>query len=100
MILSNNYPSILEYLKKYEIIDYFDKIYISSIYETSKQEEKFFDIMINDYNIKEGEALFIDDGISNLELGSKKGLDVVLLDRKNNKESNYKKITSLDELEV
>ena len=70
-------------------------------YLTSRSGKTYaFDIMINDYNIKEGEALFIDDGISNLELGSKKGLDVVLLDRKNNKESNYKKITSLDELEV
>ena len=39
----------------------FDRVYVSSICETSKNEEKFFDMVINDYNIKENEATFIDD---------------------------------------
>ena len=100
LILSDNFPSIDNYLKEYGIYDLFDKVYISSIYGTSKNENKFFDIMINDYNIKKGEALFIDDGEKKIERGFNRGLDVVLLDRENKKESNFKKITNLDELEV
>lgn len=100
LILSDNFPSIYNYLKEYGIYDMFDKIYISSEYGTSKFEDKFFKILINDYNIKKGEALFIDDGVVKIERGFNNGLDVVLLDRENNKESKFNKITSLDELEV
>lgn len=100
LILSDNFPSIDNYLKEYGIYDLFDKVYISSIYGTSKHEDRFFEIMINDYNIKKGEALFIDDGEKKIERGFNNGLDVVLLDRENKKETKYKKITNLDELEV
>ena len=100
LILSDNFPSIYNYLKEYGIYDMFDKIYISSEHGTSKFEDKFFKILINDYNIKKGEALFIDDGVAKIERGFNNGLDVVLLDRENNKESKFNKITSLDELEV
>ena len=85
---------------KYEdIYDLFDKVYVSSICETSKNEEKFFDMVINDYNIKENEALFIDDFEDNLNIGLRKKLNVIMLDRENKKESKYKKISNLVELE-
>ncbi|MBR6113486.1 MAG: HAD family hydrolase [Bacilli bacterium] len=100
LILSDNFPSIDNYLKEYKIYDNFDKIYISSIYEATKHNDKFFKAMINDYSIKEGEALFIDDNEDNLDMGIKHGLDVIMLDRQNKKESKYKRITNLDELEV
>jgi HAD superfamily hydrolase (TIGR01509 family) len=99
IMLTNNYPSIVDYLKKEEVYDLFDKVYVSSICETSKNEEKFFDMVINDYNISENEAIFIDDFEDNLDIGYKKKLDVIMLDRNNKKESKYKKINSLKELE-
>lgn len=99
IMLTNNFPSIIDYLKNEDIYDLFDKVYVSSICETSKNEEKFFDMVINDYNIKENEALFIDDFEDNLDIGIRKKLNVVMLDRENKKESKYKKISSLVELE-
>ena len=99
IMLTNNFPSIIDYLKNEDIYDLFDKVYVSSICETSKNEEKFFDMVINDYNIKENEALFIDDFEDNLDIGIRKKLNVVMLDRGNKKESKYKKISSLVELE-
>ena len=99
IMLTNNFPSIINYLKYEEVFDLFDKVYVSSICETSKNEEKFFDMVINDYNIKENEALFIDDFEDNLNIGLRKKLNVIMLDRENKKESKYKKISSLVELE-
>ena len=99
IMLTNNFPSIIDYLKNEDIYDLFDKVYVSSICETSKNEEKFFDMVINDYNIKENEALFIDDFEDNLDIGIRKKLNVVMLDRENKKESKYKKISNLVELE-
>lgn len=100
IILTNNFPSIIDYLKYEKIYDLFDRVYISSICETSKNEERFFDMVINDYNIKENEAIFIDDFEDNLDLGYKKHLNVIMLDRENKKESKYKKISNLNELDI
>ena len=100
IMLTNNFPSIINYLKYEEIYELFDKVYVSSICETSKNEERFFDMVINDYDIKENEAIFIDDFEDNLDLGYKKHLNVVMLDRENKKESKYKKISNLAELDI
>lgn len=99
IMLTDNFPSIIDYLKYEEIYDLFDKVYVSSICETSKKEEKFFDMVINDYDIKENEAIFIDDNEDNLDMGAKKKMNVIMLDRENNKESKYQKKSSLEELE-
>lgn len=100
IMLTNNFPSIINYLKHEGIYELFDKVYISSVCETSKNEERFFDMVINDYDIKENEAIFIDDFEKNLDLGYKKHLNVVMLDRENKKESKYKKISNLAELDI
>ena len=99
IMLTNNFPSIIDYLKYEEVYDLFDKVYVSSICETSKNEEKFFDMVINDYNIKQNEAIFIDDFEDNLDIGIRKKLNVIMLDRENKKDSKYKKISNLLELE-
>ncbi len=99
IIRTNNFPSIVDYLKYEEVYDLFDKVYVSSICETSKNEEKFFDMVISDYNIKENESVFIDDFENNLDIGTSKKMNVIMLDRENKKESKYKKITNLFELE-
>ncbi len=100
LMLTDNFPSIINYLKHEGIYELFDKVYVSSICETSKKEEKFYDIIIDDYDIKENEAIFIDDFEDNLDLGYKKNFNVIMLDRDNKKESKYKRINSLYELEV
>ena len=74
-------------------------MYVSSICETSKNEEKFFDMVIKDYNIEDKDALFIDDFEDNLDIGIRKNMNVIMLDRENKKDSKYKKISNLVELE-
>ncbi len=100
IMLTNNFPSIINYLKYEGIYELFDKVYVSSICETSKNEARFFDMVINDYNIKENEAIFIDDFEDNLDIGYKKHFNVVMLDRENKKKSKYKKISNLAELDI
>ena len=100
LMLTNNFPSIINYLKYEGIYDLFDKVYVSSIYETSKKEDKFFDMVINDYDIKEEEAIFIDDSEDNLDIGYKKHMNVIMLDRESKKTSKYEKISSLNEFNL
>ena len=57
-------------------------------------------MVINDYNIRKGEALFIDDFEDNLDLVFRKNLNVIMLDGENKKNSKYKRISNLGELEI
>ena len=81
ILLTDNWPCVNNYLKEYKLYDYFDKIYISSIYEALKKDKIFFDYPIKDFNINKGEALFIDDTEENLDAAFEKGFDVLLMDR-------------------
>ena len=96
IMLTDNWPCVIPYLKDNGLYDFFDKIYISSVYQELKRDGIFFDHPIDDYNIKPGEALFIDDTESLLDVAKDKGLDCMLMDRiKVVKESNYKIIHDL-----
>ena len=100
ILLTDNWPCVISYLKKYELYDLFEKVYISSIYGAVKNDKVLFDYPINDFNIKPGEALFIDDNEANLDIAIEKGFDVLLMDReKNIKESKYKIINDLNNIE-
>jgi len=99
LLLSDNWPSVLRMMKNYGIYDFFDKIYISSIYESQKKDKIFFDYPINDYKIKSDEAIFVDDNINLLKIAKEKGLIPIAMDRENNlKECIYDIIKSLKEL--
>lgn len=96
ILLTDNWPWVLDYLKTKNLYSFFDKIYVSSIYGVEKKDKVFFDYPINDFNIKKGEALFIDDNETNLDIASDKGLDVMLMDRdKLIENSKYKIINDL-----
>ena len=96
LMLTDNWPCVVPYMKDYDLYDYFDKIYISSVYGSEKKDKVFFDYLIKDYNIKPGEALFIDDTEINLDVAKEKKLDVLIMDRYNKDiESKYKVIHDL-----
>lgn len=100
VLLTDNWPCVIDYLKRYNLYNYFDNIYISSFYGVEKKDKILFDYPINELNIKPGEALFIDDNESNLDIAKAKGFDVLLMDRENKiKESKYKIINNLDIIE-
>ena len=99
ILLSDNWPSVIEYMKENKIYDYFEKIYVSSIYGQQKKDELFFDNPIKDFNIKQGESIFIDDNERLLEIAQKKGLEVRLMDRENKiRDSEFRIIHKLNEI--
>ena len=83
ILLSDNWPCAIEYLKEKNLYNYFKKVYISSVYGVRKSDVKLFDYPINDFNIKSGEAIFVDDNSELLEIAEDKNLDVILMDRYN-----------------
>lgn len=70
----------------------FSKVYISSIYGQVKKNGDFFDNPIRDFNIKKGEAIFIDDNEGLLEIALNKGFEVRLMDRERKIEKSKFKI--------
>lgn len=99
ILLSDNWPCVIPYMKKYNMYDLFEKIYVSSFYGVEKKDKVFFDYPINDFKIKKGEAIFIDDNEANLNIAREKGLEVLLMDRNNNiSVSEYKIINNLLQL--
>ena len=99
IMLTDNWPCVIPYLKDNNLYDFFDEVYISSVYGCLKKEKIFFDYPIKDYNIKDGEALFIDDAEINLDAAKEKGLDVLCMNRyTTNIESKYKIIHDLLDL--
>lgn len=99
LLLSDNWPCAFHIMKNRGIDKYFKKIYISSVYGVQKKEGVFFNYPINDFNIKEGEAIFIDDNEELLDIAVTKGLEVRLMDRsEENKKSKYIIINNLEQI--
>lgn len=84
LLLSDNWPDAINSLKDYQIYDLFSKVYISSIYGQVKKN--------GDFNIKKGEAIFIDDNEGLLEVAVNKGFEVRLMDRERKIEKSKFKI--------
>ncbi len=99
LMLTDNWPCVIPYMKDYNLYDYFDKIYVSSVYGEIKKDKLFFDHPIEEYNIKNGEALFIDDAEENLDVATEKGMDVLQMDRYYNPtNSKYEIINNLENI--
>ena len=99
ILLTDNWPCVIDYLKEYNLYDFFDNIYISSMYGVEKKDKILFDYPINELNLKQGEALFIDDNESNLDIAKEKNFDVMLMDRENKiNDSKYKIINNLNNI--
>lgn len=99
LLLSDNWPCVFRIMKNWKIDHYFEKIYVSSIYDCQKSDKIFFDYPILDYNIKHGEAIFVDDNINLVEISEEKGFIPILMDREDECDfCKYEKINSLKEL--
>lgn len=100
LMLSDNWPDAFGYLEQHDISQYFDKVYISSVFGKLKSDKVLFDYPINEYNIKPGDAYFVDDKECLLDIAVEKGLDVMLMDRgRKVKNSKYKIIHSLSDID-
>lgn len=100
ILLSDNWPCGLRIMKNWGIDKYFEKLYISSVYGEQKKDGTFFDYPIKEFNIKNGEAIFVDDKAKLLKVAKTKNLIPVLMDRKNTQISNeFKIINNLKQIE-
>lgn len=96
ILLTDNWPCVEKILDDNKLTKYFEKVYISSYYGTQKKDGIFFDYVVDDFDIKPHEALFIDDNEVNLERAEERKIDVLLMDRnKEMKSSKYEKINNL-----
>lgn len=99
IMLSDNWPCSFRIMENAGLDKYFDKLYVSSVYGVTKKDKLFFDYPINDFDIKDGEAIFVDDNEELLHIAKEKGFDVRLMNRdKEDIKSDYKVITNLLEL--
>lgn len=99
ILLSDNWPCVIEYMKYTNIYELFEKVYVSSIYGQEKKDKIFFDNPIKDFNIEPKEAVFIDDNEKLLDIAVEKGYEVILMDRSGtNNSSKYKVINTLSEI--
>lgn len=99
ILLSDNWPCVFRIMKNYDIDNFFEKIYVSSIYGEKKEDGVFFDYPIKEFNIKKGEAIFIDDNELLLDVAVSKGLIVRHMDRENEvTTSKYKIIHNLKDI--
>lgn len=81
LLLSDNWPCCGPIMDERKLTKYFKKIYISSVYGTKKSNGDFFDILINEFNVKPGEAYFVDDNEKLLDIALTKGLETRQMDR-------------------
>lgn len=100
ILVSDNWPCVFRIMKDWNIDKYFEKIYVSSIYNAKKEEGILFDYPIKEFNIKDNEAIFIDDHENLVDIAKNKGMIPIVMDRFNeyDNKSKYKIITSLSEI--
>ena len=98
ILLSDNWPSLLEYMKYKKIECFFEKIYISSMYSLKKENGEFFDLVLKEFNVKDN-SIFVDDHEENLTIAEEKGIHGLLMDRKCSYfDSKFKIINSLKDI--
>ncbi|HVW98531.1 MAG TPA: HAD family phosphatase [Mucilaginibacter sp.] len=61
-------------LAKFDFLHWFDGIVVSGAEKMRKPTPEFYHILLNRYNVKAGEALFIDDNLRNILAAEKEGI--------------------------
>jgi len=91
--LSNFAKELFEQLSPtYTFLNKFDGIILSYKYKTIKPEPKIYEILLNKYEIKPNESLFIDDKKENLDTALKFGIDGILCKNHEYVENQLKEI--------
>lgn len=85
--LRKKYPVVLlskntkmqfeEALKRYELVKYFDDVLNTQDWNTTKTNPKAYEILIDKYEVKPEETIYIDDQEANLEAAKKAGLNTI-----------------------
>ena len=77
-ILSNFHKQAFNYvIEKFDFFNYFDGRIISADIGMIKPESEIYDHLLNKFNLKAEETLFIDDSKKNIKAALKKGIRVI-----------------------
>ncbi len=99
IMITDNWPCVTRILEYYKMDVYFEKVYISSVYGSTKIKGKLFEIAKKEFDIKNQEAMFVDDNPKILEVAESYGLVPILMDRNMvNPDCKYQIISSLFEI--
>ena len=79
IIATNHVSFIKNFINKYLDSKYLDDIIISSEVHKIKPHKNFYNLILNKYNLKPEELLFIDDNKNNIESASKLGIKTILV---------------------
>ena len=81
-IISNGWPSSYLFLREHQIEKYVKKIYISSLWGSSKLDRLFDIFLEQEKDVNPKETYYIDDQRNMIEKASKYGFHLILMDRK------------------
>ena len=76
-VLSNAHSSFYSYFPRYFDLDFFDGVVVSADVHTVKPDIKIYKHLLEKYNLKAEECLFIDDRADNVEGALKAGMKAV-----------------------
>jgi len=63
--------------EKFDFLNWFDGVVVSGTEKLRKPFPQFYQILLDRYNVKPEEAVFIDDNFRNVEAGRKLGIDSI-----------------------
>jgi putative hydrolase of the HAD superfamily len=100
-IISDAWPSLLSVYKTNNMLKYFEPFIVSSIYGCTKEGFDLFRFALANAAQKPEECLFVDDSYWNCWRARKLGMQVIVLNRKNDMKSRngIMHISSMKELE-
>ena len=61
-------------LEKFDFLQWFDGLVVSGVEKMRKPFPEFYQLLLNRYNVKPGEALLIDDNLRNVKAGKLMGI--------------------------
>lgn len=63
--------------EKFDFLNWFDGVVVSGTERMRKPQPEFYQLLLDRYNVKPEEAVFIDDNYRNIEAGRKLGIDSI-----------------------
>ncbi|WP_207423970.1 HAD family hydrolase [Desertivirga brevis] len=63
--------------EKFDFLNWFDGVVVSGTEKMRKPQPEFYQLLLDRYNVKPEEAVFIDDNFRNIEAGRKLGIDSI-----------------------
>lgn len=93
IIATNHVSFVRNFIGEYLGIDYLDDVIISAEIHKIKPNKDFYNLILNKYNLKAEELLFIDDNIKNIESANELGIQTILVNKNTNLINEILKIT-------